>query len=104
MITGRFLNQIDMDKLQKVVIISKKIKRELMKEVEDPLNEFLQLSGINFKIVGVYEDEGGEREEDRIYIPTTTAQSVFNGQNKVANMAFTLVPQLFDKKKTNPQY
>jgi len=93
MITGRFLNQIDMDKLQKVVIISKKIKRELMKEVEDPLDEFLQLSGINFKIVGVYEDEGGEREEDRIYIPTTTAQSVFNGQNKVANMAFTLAPQ-----------
>ncbi|MCF6347593.1 MAG: ABC transporter permease [Flavobacteriaceae bacterium] len=90
MVTGRFLNQLDMDKLHKVVIISKKIKRELMKEVEDPLNEYLQLSGINFKIVGVYTDEGGEREENRIYIPTTTAQSVFNGQNKVANMSFTL--------------
>lgn len=93
MVTGRFLNQLDIDNLHKVVIISKKIKRELMKEVEDPLNEYLQLSGINFKIVGVYTDEGGEREENRIYIPTTTAQSVFNGQNKVANMSFTLVPK-----------
>ncbi len=93
MMTGRFLNQLDIDNFHKVVIISKKIKRELMKEVEDPLNEYLQLSGINFKIVGVYTDEGGEREENRIYIPTTTAQSVFNGQNKVANMSFTLAPK-----------
>jgi len=93
LVTGRFLNQLDMDQLHKVVIISKKIKRELMNEVEDPLNEYLQLSGINFKIVGVYTDEGGEREENRIYIPTTTAQSVFNGQNKVANLSFTLAPK-----------
>ncbi len=93
MMTGRFLNRLDMDNLQKVVIISKKIKRELMKEVEDPLNEYLQLSGINFKIVGVYADEGGDREENRVYIPLTTAQSVFNGQNKLANLSFTLAPQ-----------
>jgi putative ABC transport system permease protein len=93
MMTGRFLNRLDMDNLQKVVIISKKIKRELMKEVEDPLNEYLQLSGINFKIVGVYADEGGEREENRVFIPLTTAQSVFNGQNKLANLSFTLAPQ-----------
>jgi putative ABC transport system permease protein len=92
-ITGRFLNQLDMDNLYKVVIISKKIKRELMKDVEDPLQEYLSLSGINFKIVGVYADEGGEREENRIYIPMTTAQGVFNGQNKLGNMSFTLTPQ-----------
>ena len=93
MINGRFLNQVDMDNFQKVVIISKKIKRELMKEVENPLDEFLQISGINYKIVGVYTDQGGEREENRIYIPTTTAQSVFNGENRLNNLSFTLAPQ-----------
>lgn len=93
MITGRYLNQMDMDNLHKVVVISKKIKRELMKKVENPLDEYLQLSGINFKIIGVYADEGGDREENRIYIPMTTAQSVFNGQNRLANMSFTLTPQ-----------
>ncbi len=90
MVTGRFLNQLDQDNLNKVVVISRKIKRELMKKVENPLNEYLQLSGINYKIVGVYADEGGEREENRMYIPITTAQAVFNGQNKVANMSFTI--------------
>jgi len=93
MVTGRFLNDLDMDNLNKVVIISQKIKRELMKKVEEPLNEYLQLSGINFKIVGVYADEGGEREENRVYLPMTTAQNVFGAQNRLNNMSFTLNPQ-----------
>lgn len=98
MISGRFLNQLDLDASLKVAVISKKIKREMMKKVENPLNEYLQLGGINFKIVGVYADEGGEREENRIYIPMTTAQNVFNGQNKLANMSFTLTPkETFDE-------
>ncbi len=95
---GRYLNELDLEANLKVVVISRKIKREMMKEVEDPLNEYLQLSGINFKIIGVYADEGGEREENRIYIPMTTAQNVFNGQNRLANMSFTLTPrETFDE-------
>lgn len=93
MVAGRFINQMDMDRFHKVVIISKKIKRELMKEVEDPLREHLLISGIKFKIVGIYTDPGGEREENRLFMPTTTAQSVFNGENKLNNLSFTLAPQ-----------
>lgn len=92
-VQGRFLNEMDMDGLHKVVVISSTIKRELMEDVEDPLNEYLKISNINFKIIGVYSDAGGEREENRVYIPTTTAQSIFNGSNRVNNLAFTLQPQ-----------
>ena len=93
MMSGRFIDQSDMDNRTKVVVISNKIKGELMNEVEDPLREYLRLSGINFKIIGVYFDAGGEREENKIYIPRTTAQTVFNGQNRIGNMAFTLTPE-----------
>ncbi len=93
MVSGRYLNYADMDNRNKVVVISSKVKRELMKNVEDPLNEYLQISGINFKIIGVFTDEGGEREENRIFVPLTTAQFVFNGSNKIANMGFTLQPE-----------
>lgn len=93
MVSGRFINQIDMDKFHKVAVISKKIKRELMKEVENPLQAYLLISGIQFKIIGVYTDPGGEREENRLFIPTTTAQSVFNGENKLNNLSFTLARQ-----------
>ncbi len=98
MVSGRYLNYADMDNRNKVALISNKVKRELMKDVEDPLNEYLNISGINYKIIGVYSDEAGEREENRIFIPLTTAQFVFNGSNKIANMGFTLQPEeSFDK-------
>ncbi len=93
MVSGRYLNYADMDNRNKVVVISNKVKRELMKNVENPLNEYLQISGINFKIIGVFTDEGGEREENRIFVPLTTAQFVFNGSNRIANMGFTLQPE-----------
>ena len=76
---GRFINMQDEDVKAKVAIISNKITREVFKALETPVGEFLDISGIPFKIVGVYGDVGGEREEDRIYIPVSTAQQVFNG-------------------------
>ncbi|MFP2995794.1 ABC transporter permease [Spongiivirga sp. MCCC 1A20706] len=90
MTMGRFINQADMAANNKVVVISNKVYRELLDKNDDPLNEYLKLSQFNFKIVGVYIDNGGEREENRVYIPRTTAQTVFNGQNRVNNIAFTL--------------
>lgn len=90
MLSGRFLNYSDLETNNKVVVVSNKIKRELLKNVENPITEYLQLSGISFKIIGIYTDEGGEREENRIYIPITTAQSVFNGGNRISNLIYTI--------------
>jgi len=93
MLLGRYINYTDLETNNKVVVVSSKIKRELLKKVENPLGEYLQISGINFKIIGVYSDEAGEREEDRVFIPITTAQNVFNGANKIGEMGFTLKPE-----------
>ena len=90
MLSGRFLNYSDLNLKNKVVVISKKINDELLKGVKNPLGEYLKLSGINFKIIGVYSDPAGDREEDRVYIPISTAQSVFNGGNRVHNLGFTI--------------
>ena len=89
---GRFLNQQDVDEKAKVAIISNKINREIFQELETPVGEYLDISGIPFKIVGVYGDVGGEREEDRIYIPVSTAQQVFNGADNLNNLSYTLPP------------
>ncbi len=89
---GRFINQSDEESVAKVIVISNKIKREYFKNGEDPMGEYLDLSGIKFKIIGVFGDVGGEREEDRMFIPITTAQRVFNGANQVNNLSYTLQP------------
>jgi putative ABC transport system permease protein len=89
---GRYINYRDVENTAKVVLISNKIKNEIAQDGEDPLQKHLDISGITFKIVGIYGDHGGEREEDRIFIPVSTAQRVFNGANKIDNLSFTLDP------------
>ncbi len=92
MTLGRFLNYKDHEEAEKVAVISNKIKREIFKEGEDPLQEYLDISGIKFRIIGVYGDPGGEREEERIFLPMSTAQRVFNSSNIVDNMYYTMRP------------
>ncbi|MFS4418374.1 ABC transporter permease [Maribacter sp. 2307ULW6-5] len=89
---GRFLNHLDEKGVAKVALIGNKIKRDVFKDTLDPLGQMLDISGIPFKIVGVYGDVGGEREEERIFIPVSTAQKVFNGADHINNMAYTLPP------------
>lgn len=91
MIEGRFINYQDEASAGKVAIIGNKIKKDVFNEVETPIGEFIDVSGIPFKVIGVYK-EMEDREEERIYIPITTAQKAFNGGNRVNNMSFTLPP------------
>jgi len=93
MVEGRYIDQMDLDQRNKVVVISKKIKEELLKNVEDPLEEYLQISGINFRVIGVYSDVGGDREENNLFVPFTTAQGVFNGADRLNNLSYTLKPE-----------
>ena len=90
MTQGRFLNYKDNDNVEKVVVLGNKAKNDLFKNGEDVIGEYVQISNINFKVIGVFSDPGGEREESRVFIPISTAQKVFNGGNNIRNLAFTL--------------
>ncbi|WP_047418978.1 ABC transporter permease [Cellulophaga sp. Hel_I_12] len=92
LLAGRFLNEEDEKQVRKVAIISAKIKREAFKKVENPVGEIIKISNIPFTIVGIYKEKGGDQEEDRIFIPVTTAQRVFNGADKLDNLSFSLPP------------
>ncbi|MDC6384138.1 ABC transporter permease [Flagellimonas taeanensis] len=91
MLEGRFMNYQDEVSAGKVAVIGNKIKKDVFNKVETPIGEFVDISGIPFKIIGVYK-EMEDREEERIYIPITTAQKAFNGGNRINNMSFTLPP------------
>jgi putative ABC transport system permease protein len=88
-VKGRYLNYKDFQSSEKVVVISKKIAKELFVDGKNPINEFIKVSNINFKVIGVYSDAGGEDEEDTILIPISTAQKVFGGANRISNLALT---------------
>ncbi|WP_417861175.1 ABC transporter permease [Winogradskyella sediminis] len=87
--SGRFISQSDIDESKKVAVIGNKVKTDLFKG-EDPINQNIQVFGMNFKVIGVFYDPGGDREEDQVYIPVSTAQKVFNAGENIRNMAFTV--------------
>lgn len=87
--TGRFLNNSDVNEGKKVAVIGNKVKKDLFKG-EDPIDKYVSIFGINYKVVGVYFDPGGEREESQIYLPLTAARNAFNGSDNIRDMVFTV--------------
>lgn len=86
---GRFLNEADIKESKKVIVVGNKVKTELFKG-KSPIDEYVSIYGIQFKVVGVFYDPGGEREESNVYIPVTSAQKAFNGGDRVRDMSFTV--------------
>jgi len=89
MVLGRFINQNDLDQSAKVAVIGHQMKKDLFKDT-DPIGEQIVIQGINFVVVGVYSDPGGNREENRIFVPLNTAQKVFNAQDRLRSLAYTV--------------
>jgi len=78
---GRFLNQKDIDDFRKSVVLGRLVYEAIFKG-EDAVDKYVKLSGVPFKVVGVFNDPGSDRDLLRTYIPITTAQRVFNlGEN-----------------------
>ena len=89
LVVGRYINQNDLDSFEKNAVIGNQVYLDLFLGKE-ALGEYIDIAGIKFKVVGVYTDPGGEREETRIFIPLTTAQRVYNSGDKLRSLAFTL--------------
>ncbi|MGO3181366.1 MAG: ABC transporter permease [Aequorivita sp.] len=89
LVNGRYINQSDLNTFEKVAVIGNQVYLDLFKD-KSAIGEYVDIAGIKFKVIGVYTDPGGEREETRIFIPLTTAQRVYNAGDKLRSMAFTL--------------
>ncbi len=89
MIVGRFLNEIDIEEKRKVVSIGRLVKEALFKN-EEALGKYIKVGSIPFKVVGVFDDPGGDRDLSRVYIPITTAQMVFNRGNRINRLNITV--------------
>ena len=89
LVSGRFISEKDLDEVEKIAVIGYRVKQDLFKQ-ENAIGKTIKITGINFKVVGVYSDPGGQREEQRIVIPITTAQRVFNAGDNLRSIAYTI--------------
>jgi putative ABC transport system permease protein len=86
-VSGRYLNQIDITKRRKVAVVGVEVKKIMFKDL-NPVGEFIQVNGIPFKVVGVYED-GNRWQDRRVVLPFSAAQQIFNGGVNVSTIGLT---------------
>jgi putative ABC transport system permease protein len=88
---GRFINTIDIRDFRKSAVIGEKVKSALFKGKDTvAMGKYIMVNGVLFKVVGIFRDfSRNDNEQKRVYIPVSTAQRVFNGNNVVQQISFT---------------
>lgn len=92
LVAGRFLNQRDYEASLKVAVLGIPVAEDLFKEPESGIGKIISIGKIQYKVIGVFQDIGGERDEARIYLPHTTLTTLYNTTNSGSSFLFTLNP------------
>lgn len=74
--SGRFISNVDNDFRNRVVVIGKKIAKDLFEE-QSPLGKEIYIDGHRFKVVGVFESDSGSvmsTSNELIVMPLSTVQ------------------------------
>lgn len=93
MMKGRYINEIDIKQKTKNAVIGRLVEIDLFNG-EDALGKFISLGNSIFKVVGVYQDDGGDNEERIIYIPYTTRQRIEKGNDKLNEIIIGFKPSI----------
>ena len=86
---GRYLNDADIAQRRKVCVLGSRVASFLFGE-KSALGEYVNIHGLSYKVVGVFEDVGGEAELKKIYVPITTAQLLYSQPGRVHQLMFTI--------------
>ncbi len=103
---GRFINQKDIDEKRKVAVLGPRVV-EVLFDKEDPIGKYIKIKGVFFLVVGVFyiDNSDGRNEVEKIYIPLSTLQHVFNAPNRISTFALTPIegydPEELEKKVKN---
>ena len=88
LISGRFINQLDVNDNKKVAVISDDVYKQLFDIDEKAIGEFIKINEISYKVIGVFEqgdfDFGGE-----LHIPFTTFRDVYNQGDNIGWITVT---------------
>ncbi len=88
---GRFINEIDIINKTKYAVIGRLVEQDLFKN-KSALGSFIDIGARSYKVVGVFQDEGGDNEERYIYIPYTTNQLVEKNTDKIDEIIIGFKP------------
>ena len=90
---GRYLNVEDVKNKTKNAVIGRLVEKDLFNG-ENAIGEYIDVGGSVFKVIGVFQDEGGDNEERNIYIPYTTRQLIEKNTDKIDFIITAFKPEM----------
>lgn len=99
---GRFINALDLSEKRKVAVLGRQVVEKLFDEPL-PIGESVLIGGISYRVIGVFSDVGGQREEETIYIPVTTAQLVNGNRDRLNQLLYTVGEASHEQSKNSEQ-
>jgi len=85
---GRFLTQEDLNQFRKVCIVGHIVRDQLFDKDEDPIGKQIIIDNIAYTVIGTFYDID-DWVMKNIYIPITTSQKVYSGNDRLHRIMFT---------------
>ena len=90
---GRYLNKLDIKNKTKNAVIGRLVEQDLF-GAKNSIGKYVDIGGSSFKVVGVFQDDGGDNEERVVVIPYTTRQLIEKNNDKVSQIIVGFKPQI----------
>ncbi len=87
---GRFISPLDLAENRKVAVLGAQLVEDLFPkgtEAAAVVGEFIQLRGIQFAVVGAFDQAGSRWENRSVYVPFSTAQKLFQNDDVVSRVS-----------------
>lgn len=88
-LTGRFINTIDMKQCRRVLVINENHSKLFFKDPQQAVGKELNVGGLLYKVVGVYKGKGNQSSND-MYAPFSTVRRLQNHGNKIGRIIFSV--------------
>lgn len=90
---GRYLNKLDIKDKTKNAVIGRLVEQDLF-GAKNAVGKYIDIAGSAFKVIGVFQDDGGDREERSIFLPYTTRQLIEKNTDKIGQIVVGFKPQI----------
>ncbi len=87
---GNFITEQNVKSSSKIAVIGPTVWEDLFGLDVDPIGQNIRINKIDFKIIGVTKAKGGSgqtNQDDIIYVPITTAQRYFSGDEYLSSIS-----------------
>ena len=90
---GRYLNDADIINKAKVIVIGRKLSKDLFNRTDNVVGQTVFINNLPFLVIGIFTDEGSDREERYAYVPYTTFQRIYGNVDTIDQIVLTYNPK-----------